>query len=128
MAQQGVTSQAEQLRATGQARLGDIRVEHDLLRRTQINIQVQAPRGVRDQIAATVHRVPGGVDDYGCPTTDPISFQRALSPEPRDDVSALRDVSSVSACRYELDDGFGFTWPAHLFWGRGRAGSCVPWP
>lgn len=71
-----------------------------------VEVEVQAPRGVREQIAATVHRVPGGVDDYGCPTTDPISFQPALSPEPRADVSALRAVSSVSACRYELDDGF----------------------
>jgi len=34
-----VRAQAEQLRATGQARRGDIRVEHDLLRRTRINIR-----------------------------------------------------------------------------------------
>ncbi|MBM0274025.1 hypothetical protein JM949_00385 [Micromonospora sp. STR1s_6] len=34
-----VRAQAEQLRATGQARRGDIRVEHDLLRRTRISIR-----------------------------------------------------------------------------------------
>ncbi|WP_431946630.1 hypothetical protein [Micromonospora marina] len=34
-----VRAQAEQLRATGKARRGDIRVEHDLLRRTRINIR-----------------------------------------------------------------------------------------
>ncbi|GLH98847.1 hypothetical protein [Phytohabitans aurantiacus] len=34
-----VRAQADQLRATGQARRGDIRVEHDLLRRTRISIR-----------------------------------------------------------------------------------------
>ena len=66
-----VRAQAEQLRTTGQVRRGDIRVEHDLLRRTRINIRFgklnhctmndDDPAGAKcleDAIAPPGHRGP----------------------------------------------------------------------
>jgi hypothetical protein len=67
-----------------------------------VEVVVQAPWGLREQIAATIHRVR--VDDFGCATTDPISWQPRLRPSRPVVVAALRDVTAVSACKYELRD------------------------
>lgn len=67
-----------------------------------VEIILQAPPAWRERIAATIHRVR--VDDFGCPTTHPISTRPSLRPPHPVDVAALRDVTTVSACQYELRD------------------------
>ncbi|WP_130508030.1 hypothetical protein [Krasilnikovia cinnamomea] len=84
----------------GVERVGD----RTTVRLAGVEVVVQAPWGLREQIAATVHRVD--VDDFGCPTTNPISMQPALRPARPVDLATLRNVSSVSACKYELRQGY----------------------
>jgi hypothetical protein len=67
-----------------------------------VEVMVQAPVALREQIAATIHRVD--VDAFGCPTTHPISTQPSLRPARPVNVAALRDVAAVSVCKYELRD------------------------
>ena len=69
-----------------------------------VEVVVQAPVGLREQIAATIHRVD--VDAFGCPTRHPISMQPALRPAGPVDVAALGDVTAVSVCKYELRDPY----------------------
>ena len=63
---------------------------------------VQARPVLRRRIVETVHRV--GVDSFGCPATHPISNDPDRRPEPAD-VAGLKEVSAVSACKYELARG-----------------------
>jgi len=72
-------------------------------RRDSVEVIIQAPTQWRDRIAATIHRVK--VDDAGCPTSNRISTGPDLRPTPPVDVAALRDVTSVSVCKYPLPDG-----------------------
>ena len=65
-----------------------------------VEVVVQAPVALREQIAATIHRVD--VDAFGCPARHPISTQPNLRPARPVDVTALRDVTAVSVCKYEL--------------------------
>jgi hypothetical protein len=71
------------------------------VRTAGVEVIVQAPAELRDRIVATIHRVD--VDAYGCPATHPISTTRQWRPPAGPDIAALRDVTSLSACRYELD-------------------------
>jgi hypothetical protein len=77
-----------------------------------VEVVVQAPWGLREQIAATIHRVR--VDEFDCPATHPISLRPRLRPSRPVNVAALRTVTTVSACKYELGD------PS-------RAGDPQPW-
>jgi hypothetical protein len=65
-----------------------------------VEVAIQVPRGLRERIAATVHRVT--VDHAGCPVTDPVSIQPLRRPSPAAAVTTLRDVTSVSVCKYQL--------------------------
>jgi hypothetical protein len=67
-----------------------------------VEVVVQAPVGLREQIAATIHRVD--VDTFGCSTRHPIGMQPSLRPPGPVDVAALRGVTTVSVCKYELRD------------------------
>jgi hypothetical protein len=68
-----------------------------------VEVIIQAPEEWRDRVAATIHRVK--VDDAGCPTSHRISTGPDLRPTPPMDVATLRDVTSVSVCKYPLPDG-----------------------
>jgi hypothetical protein len=70
------------------------------IRAAGVEVIVQAPAELRERIAATVHRVE--IDAYGCPAGHPISTTKAWRPPAGPDIAALRDVTSLSACRYEL--------------------------
>ncbi|MCW2140177.1 hypothetical protein [Actinoplanes cyaneus] len=72
------------------------------VRRDSVEVIVQAPEQLRDRIVATVHRVT--VDDAGCPVTHQISTGPDLRPAPPADVTALHDVTSLSACKYPLPE------------------------
>ncbi|WP_157437647.1 hypothetical protein [Actinoplanes subtropicus] len=73
------------------------------VRRDGVEVIIQAPKQMRDRIAATIHRVK--VDDAGCPTSHRISAGPDLRPSPPTDVATLRDVTSISVCKYPLPDG-----------------------
>ncbi|HEX8347791.1 MAG TPA: hypothetical protein VF657_24110 [Actinoplanes sp.] len=73
------------------------------VRRDGVAVIIQAPKEWRDRLAATIHRVR--VDDAGCPTNHRISTGRDLRPTPPVNVATLRDVTSVSVCKYPLPDG-----------------------
>lgn len=66
-------------------------------------VKVNAPQELRQRIVETVRRVD--VDSYGCPTTHPISGRPQQRPAKPVDVTSLRDVSSVSACKFRLGEG-----------------------
>jgi hypothetical protein len=66
-----------------------------------VDVIVQAPKGLREQIAGTVHRAP--VDANGCPATHPISTDTGLRPRTPVALRTLTDVSAVAVCRYALD-------------------------
>jgi len=71
-----------------------------------VDVIVQTEPALRMQIVATVHAVT--IDMNGCPATDPVSHDPARRPSPAVDVSKLRAVSAVSACKYVLDhDAYG---------------------
>ncbi|MET8150221.1 hypothetical protein ACIBSW_23990 [Actinoplanes sp. NPDC049668] len=65
-----------------------------------VEVVVQAPVALRELIAGTIHRVD--VDAFGCPARHPISTRPTLRPARPVDVAALREVSAVSVCKYEL--------------------------
>lgn len=73
------------------------------VRRDSVEVIIQAPTQLRDRITATIHRVR--VDDAGCPTTHRISTGPDLRPSPPADIATLRDVTSVSVCKYPLPEG-----------------------
>jgi hypothetical protein len=83
--------------AEGVVRSGD----RTTVRTAGVEVIVQVPAELRDRIVATVHRVDD-VDAYGCPVRHPISDTTAWRPAAGPDVAALRDVTSISACRYGL--------------------------
>jgi len=74
-----------------------------------VEVVVQAPVALREQIAATIHRVD--VDAFGCPTRHSISMQPSLRPTRPVDVAALRDVTAVSVCKYELRAAYNAAQP-----------------
>ncbi|MEV4350206.1 hypothetical protein AB0J83_37595 [Actinoplanes sp. NPDC049596] len=78
------------------------RDDRTTVRRAGVEIIVQAPLILRGRITATIHRVT--TDEYGCATTHPISEHPDRRPAPPADVTTLRDVIAVSACRYEIPD------------------------
>jgi hypothetical protein len=65
-----------------------------------VEVVLAAPAVLRKRIAETIHRVR--VDSAGCPVTHPITGQPRLRPTPATDVTTLRAVTTVSACRYRL--------------------------
>lgn len=67
-----------------------------------VDVIVQTEPELRKKIVATVHAVT--IDDYGCPSTDPVSGNPARRPSPAVDVTTLRAVSAVSACTYAIGD------------------------
>ncbi|MDI6104665.1 hypothetical protein QLQ12_39345 [Actinoplanes sp. NEAU-A12] len=73
------------------------------VRRDSVEVIIQAPKQWRDRIAATIHQVR--VDDAGCPASHRISTGPDLRPTPPGDVATLRDVTSVSVCKYPLPHG-----------------------
>ncbi|MDI6106073.1 hypothetical protein QLQ12_46695 [Actinoplanes sp. NEAU-A12] len=73
------------------------------VRRDSVEVIIQAPKQWRDRIAATIHQVR--VDDAGCPSSHRISTGPDLRPTPPGDVATLRDVTSVSVCKYPLPYG-----------------------
>jgi len=83
----------------GTDRVGDRRT----VRRDGVEVIIQAPKEWQDRIAATIHRVR--VDDAGCPTTHRFSTAPDLRPTPPADVTTLRQVTSVSVCKYPLPQG-----------------------
>jgi hypothetical protein len=71
-----------------------------------ISLIVQTEPALRRKIVATVHVVT--VDVNGCPATDPVSRDPARRPSPAVDVSKLRAVSAIAACKYTVgQDGYG---------------------
>jgi hypothetical protein len=70
------------------------------VRTAGVEVIVQVPVELRERIVATVHRVE--TDAYGCPAGHPISTTKAWRPPAGPDIAALRDVTSLSACRYGL--------------------------
>jgi hypothetical protein len=78
------------------------KADRTTVRRDSVEVIIQAPKQWRDRIAATVHRVR--VDDAGCPTSHRISTGPDLLPTPPVDVATLRDVTSVSVCKYPLPE------------------------
>jgi hypothetical protein len=83
--------------------------DQTLVRRDGVVITVNAPQELRQRIVDTIRRVD--VDSYGCPTEHPISARPQHRPPKPVGVASLRDVSSVSACKYELAGGPGSSSP-----------------
>ena len=81
----------------------DHQADRATVRRDGVEVIIQAPKEWRDRIAATIHQVR--VDDAGCPTSHRISTGPDLRPTPPTDVATLRDVTSVSVCKYPLPEG-----------------------
>jgi hypothetical protein len=80
------------------------------VRRDSVEVIIQAPKEWRDRIAATIHRVR--VDDAGCPTSRRISTAPDLRPTRPAAVTTLRQVTSVSVCKYPLPEGTDGRGPA----------------
>jgi hypothetical protein len=74
------------------------------VRLAEVEVVIQAPQVLRERIAATIHRVQ--VDALGCPATHPISMRPSLRPTRPVDVTTLRSVTRVSACKYEIADSW----------------------
>ncbi|MCW2830274.1 MAG: hypothetical protein JWP31_966 [Aeromicrobium sp.] len=73
--------------------------DREVVRVGDVYVIVQVAQPLRDRIAATVRKVD--VDANSCPAADPVS--RDVERRPASvDVAGLRNVRSVSACRYEL--------------------------
>ncbi|GAA1593897.1 hypothetical protein [Actinoplanes couchii] len=68
-----------------------------------MEVVVQAPEVTWEQIVATI-RV-SYIDVYGCTAGHAIAGNPAARPGRAVDVSTLRDVTSVSVCRYDLAEG-----------------------
>ncbi|WP_433220180.1 hypothetical protein ACQP00_17260 [Dactylosporangium sp. CS-047395] len=84
----------------GKAEAGD----QTLVRLDRVQVTVNAPADLRDRIVATIRRVT--TDSAGCPTTHPVSERPQQRPAKPLDVTKLRDVTSVSACKYLLARDF----------------------
>lgn len=78
-----------------------------------VEVVIHAPALLRKRIAATVHRVR--VDSSGCPVTHPLTGQPRLRPSPAAELTTLRAVTAVSACRYRLHDPIYAPGPPLLF-------------
>nr|BFE60420.1 hypothetical protein GCM10020063_049460 [Dactylosporangium thailandense] len=77
--------------------------------RDGVMITVNAPQELRQRIVDTIRRVD--VDSYGCPSEHPIGIHPQQRPPKPVDVASLRDVASVSACKYEVAEGTGNSSP-----------------
>ena len=66
-----------------------------------VEVVLQAPALLRKRIAETIHRVR--TDSSGCPVTHPILGRPGLRPSPAVEVTRLRAVTAVSACRDRLN-------------------------
>jgi hypothetical protein len=66
----------------------------------ETDVVIQAPAGLRDQIAGTAHRTIGE-DHNGCPLTHPLSRDPSYRPAAWDPAS-VEGTTSVNVCRYEL--------------------------
>lgn len=71
-----------------------------VVRRGALSVVVQAKQPLRSQIAESV-LVVTNADWAGCAIRDQISQHPYASPKPGFDVARLRNVESVSVCRYE---------------------------
>ncbi|MFI5841433.1 hypothetical protein ACIA8K_17185 [Catenuloplanes sp. NPDC051500] len=80
----------------------EVEGDRTTVRRDGAEVIIQAPKEWRDRIAATIHQVR--IDDAGCPTSHRISTGQDLRPTPPVNVATLRDVTSVSVCKYPLPD------------------------
>ncbi|MGQ0632392.1 MAG: hypothetical protein ACT4P1_15335 [Sporichthyaceae bacterium] len=74
-----------------------------VLRRGDLAVVIQAPKELRDQIAATVH-TNTGTDAAGCSLEHPLGEDRRWRP-PAVAVTSLSDVERVAACKYSLPRG-----------------------
>jgi len=75
-----------------------------------VEVIVNAPVELRRQIVETIRPVTD-VDSYGCPTTHPISTKAQHRPARPVEVTALTDVSTVSACKFPLGEDPSVTHP-----------------
>ena len=76
-----------------------------------VEVIVNAPVDLRRRIVETIRPV-ADADSYGCPTTHPISTQAQQRPAKPLDVTSLTDVSSVSACKFQLGEDSSATTPS----------------
>lgn len=67
-----------------------------------VAVTVIAPPELRQRIVDTVHETER--DSHGCPVTHAVSEAPETRPEPAD-VTTLRAVSAVSACKYDVVQG-----------------------
>lgn len=77
--------------------------DQTVVRLNGVQITVNAPAELRERIVRTVRRAE--TDSYGCPATHPIVKDPAQRPAKPVGVTSLTDVSSVSACKFQLDYG-----------------------
>jgi hypothetical protein len=74
--------------------------DRDVLTLGSTAVVIQAPEALRAQIAETVQQ-RNDVDHNGCPITHPISSDPSWRPSPVDP-AVFEDVTSMTACRYDL--------------------------
>lgn len=65
-----------------------------------VTVMVQARQSLRERILDTIHTVE--VDANGCPVDHPISKSPSARPSPAVDVTSLRGVTAVAACKYAI--------------------------
>ncbi len=63
-------------------------------------LRVQAEPEIRAKILASARQI--SEDAIGCPTTDPVSIDPYRRPQPSRQLSELRDVTRIVACRYVI--------------------------
>lgn len=83
--------------------------DRDVIERAGVTVIVQGKPSLRKRILATVREAD--VDANGCPATDPISAELGARPPAGTPVGDLTGVSALSACKYELPNGFAGTVP-----------------
>lgn len=83
-----------------------------------IEVGIQAPADLRDQIFATLRTIPEGTN--GCPADHPIKDDFRWRPSPGRSVADLTGVTAVSACKYS----YGILWSTLRFTG-GDAAAAV---
>jgi hypothetical protein len=84
--------------------------DRDVIERAGVTVIVQGRPSLRKRILATVREAE--VDANGCPSTDPISAELGARPPAGTPVGDLTAVTGLSACKYELPDGFAGTVPS----------------
>ncbi|GGN59273.1 hypothetical protein GCM10010112_14020 [Actinoplanes lobatus] len=78
----------------------EVQDDRTTVRLAGVEVIVQAPPAWRERISATIHQVT--VDHNGCPARHPISGSPAARPSNPVDITSLRAVTTVSACKYML--------------------------